>query len=584
VTSSLSRAGEIAWLPLSISAAAIAFPRAAPILLAASLFLVLALPALAPAALARPGLLPVAALLFLFVCGLAIFDQPGGALDLFEDGQILAAADTYSRGGRPYVDTYPIHGWGADGGLDAILFRAFGATVETFRFRRGVMTAAAVVALAAAAGALFEPIGWRALAFLAALCVCPFPSERQMLAFAALFLLLLAARSGRARDFAAAGAFAACELFYSFDLGLVLLTGGLAGAATRPLLTSGLRRVGSGPRDALVFASGAFGASLPFLAGLARSDALLPFLRISFVEIPGAIGDVWGIPAPAASGLLSRANWRSSLLAIAAEPAHYGSYLLIILSTAAAVALLRSARGVFAGADGPAWMSIAVGAAAMRGVLGRADAGHLAFYGVFAGLPAVWLLYRASRARRGRFALTTLVLAVLLLRFRPANTLSLEVAAVTGGAKARETHGRARGVSIPRSGRATLPVEQAADLAALRTYFDSMLGPKETFFDFGNEPGLYFLLGRRLPVRFTSVPCYESREQQDEVIARLESERPPLAVLASGTGRDAFDGVSNRERAPRVAAYLDATYVATAEVHGRKIARRRGGAIPPRIP
>jgi hypothetical protein len=583
VTSSLSRAGEIAWLPLSFCAAAIAFPRAAPVLLAASLFLFLALPGLAPAALARPGFLAVAEALFLFVCGLTIFDQPGGALDLFEDGQILAAADAYSSGGRPYIDTYPIHGWGADGGLDAVLFRIFGATVETFRFRRGIMTAAALVALAAAAGALFQPIAWKGLALLAALSLCPFPSERQMLAFAALLLLLLAARSGRARDFAAAGALAACELFYSFDLGLVLLTGGLVGAATRPLLASGLRRIGSGPRDTLVFASGAFGASLPFLALLARSGALFPFLRASFVEIPGAIGDVWGIPAPAAADLLSRPDPRSSLLAIAGDPAHYGSYLLIVLSAAAALALLRSANGVFGGVDGPAWMSIAVAAAAMRGVLGRADAGHVAFYGVFAGLPAVWLLYRASRARRGRVVLTGLVLLVLLLRLRPTGTLSLEIAAVTGGARAREARAR-EGVPVPRSGGATLPAEQAADLAALRAYFDSMLGPRETFFDFGNEPGLYFLLSRRMPVRFSSVPCYESRDQQDEVIARLEHERPPLAILASGSGRDAFDGVSNRERAPRVAAYLDATYAPSGEIRGRKIGRRVSGAIPSRIP
>jgi hypothetical protein len=583
VTSSFSRAGEITWLPLSFSSAAIAFPRAAPVLLATALFLFLALPGLAPAALVRPGLLPVAAALFLFVCGLTIFVQPGGALDLFEDGQILAAADTYSSGGRPYIDTYPIHGWGADGGLDAFLFRIFGATVETFRFRRAVMTAAALVALAAAAAALFEPIAWKGLALLAALCLCPFPSERQTLAFAALFLLLLAARSGRARDFAAAGALAACELFYSFDLGLVLLSGGLVGSSTRSLLASGLRRLGSGPRDALAFAGGALAASLPFLALLAGSGAALPFLRASFVEIPGAIGDVWGIPAPSASALLSQPDSRATLLAIAADPAQFGSYLLIVLSAAAAVALLRSANGVFGGVDGPAWMSIVVAAAAMRGVLGRADAGHLAFYGVFAGLPAAWLLYRASRAQKGRVVLTGVVLLVLLLRLRPSSTLSLEVGAVIGGANAREARAK-EGVLVPRSGGATVSAEQAAELAALRTYFDSMLGPKETFFDFGNEPGLYFLLNRRIPVRFTSVPCYESGEQQDEVIARLERERPPLAVLASGSGRDAFDGVSNRERAPRVAAYLDATYEPFGEIRGRKIGRRRTGAIPSRIP
>ncbi|HEY6065878.1 MAG TPA: hypothetical protein VIY96_06955, partial [Thermoanaerobaculia bacterium] len=452
-----------------------------------------------------------------------------------------------------------------------------------FRFRRAVMTAAGLVALAAAAGALFEPLAWKGLAFLAALGLCPFPSERQTLGFVALFLLLRAARSGRARDFAAAGAVAAGELFYSFDLGLVLIAGGLAGAATRPVLASGLRRLGSGPRDALAFAVGALAASLPFLALLAGLGSLLPFLHASFVEIPGSIGDVWGIPAPSVAALLSLPDSRMSLFAIATDPSHFGSFLLIVLTAAAAVALLRSAHGGFDGVDGPAWMSIAVASVAMRGVFGRADAGHLAFYGVFAGLPAAWLLYRASRTPRGAALATAAVGLVLLMRLRPLATLSLELTAATAGAKAREARAR-EGVRIPRSGRATVSAAQAADLGLLRTFFDSTLRPGETFFDFGNEPGLYFLLRRRMPVRFTSVPCYEPAGFQDEVIARLERDRPPLAVLASGSGRDAFDGVSNRERAPRVAAYLDAAYEPFGEIRGRRIGRRRAGPIRFRTP
>lgn len=575
----------IVWVSVLLCAGAAAFPKVAPVFLAAALFALLALPAIAPAALRRQGLLAPAAVLFLFACGLTVFHQPGGLLDLFEDGQILAAADTYGNGGRPYIDTYPIHGWGADGGLDAVLFRIFGATLETFRWRRAVMTAAAFAGLAAAAGALFQPFAWKGIAFLAALCVCPFVSERQMLAFASLFFLLLGARSERPRHFAVAGALGTCELFYSFDLGLVLLSGGFAGAFTRPLLASRFHRIGSGARDAIAFAAGAVVASLPFVLLLARTGALVSFLRVSFLEIPATIGDVWGLPAGSARALLAQPDPRAMLLEIGAGGSQSGSFLLIVVSAAAATALLRAAHGTFDRTDGAAWIAIAVAAAATRGVLGRADAGHLAFYGVFAGLPAAWLLFRASRASSARAFLTAAALALLLLRLRPLATISQELQAIAAGAKNREAW-RQTGVRVSRGGRATVSASEAGDFLALRKYLDARLAPRETFFDFANEPGLYFLLARRMPIRFSCVPSYESPAHQDEVVARLERERPPVAILSGESGRDAFDGVSNRTRAPRVAAYLDAAYEPMGEVRGRRMGRRRPAppAIPTRTP
>jgi hypothetical protein len=580
----LHRSGEIAWIPIALSALAIAVPRAAPVVLAAALFLFLVLPVLVPGRLGRPWTLSAAAAFFLFVCGATLFYQPGASLDLFEDGQILAPADTYLHGGRPYIDTHPVHGWGADGGLDAFFFRVFGATLETFRIRRAVMTALALVALAAAACALFEQMSWGGVALLAALGLCPFVSERQMLAFSTLFLLLLGARSGRRGWLAAAGAFGACQLFYSLDLGLVVLAGGLFGVVTRPFLASGLRRPGSGPRDALAFLGGALAASLPFLVLLARTGSLVPFLHVSFREIPRTIGDVWGLPAGSAEKVLRDPDPRRVLLEIVGGPSMPSLFLLLLLALAVAVLLLRSALRKFDGADSRAWISVAIAVIAFRGVLGRADAGHLALYGVFAGLPATWLLYRASRAVNGRVALTGATL-VLLAPLRPLDTLSLELRAVAGAARERDTR-TGEGVHLPRTGGATLPPAQAGEVSALRRYFNARLASDETFFDFGNEPGLYFLLGRRMPVRFASVPFYESPVHQAEVITRLEREQPPLAVLASGTGRDSFDGVSNRERAPRVAAYLDAAYEPCGEIQGRKIGRRRANpeTICPRSP
>ena len=78
----------------------------------------------------------------------------------------------------------------------------------------------------------------------------------------------------------------------------------------------------------------------------------------------------------------------SELLEILAAPSMPSFFLLLLLAGAAAALLLRAAVGRFDGVDRRAWISVAIAVAAVRGVLGRADAGHLALYGVFAGLPA----------------------------------------------------------------------------------------------------------------------------------------------------------------------------------------------------
>jgi hypothetical protein len=113
------------------------------------------------------------------------------------------------------------------------------------------------------------------------------------------------------------------------------------------------------------------------------------------------------------------------------------------------------------------------------------------------------------------------------------------------------------------------------ELEKLRSWIDRKTPAGRTFFDYGSEPALYFLLERRPPVRFSCAPCYESESAQREVIAALEREKPPVAILASGTWTDAFDGISSRTRTPLVAAYLDRHYSAAVRVGPRTLSLRR---------
>jgi hypothetical protein len=571
MTRGLRRLANGCWLSFLLSAVIVLDGRMAPALLALVPAALFAAPLLLPAFEPPRWLTNVSLAIFLSACGWTVYHQPGAPLDLFEDGLLLAPAQAYRLGARPYLDTYPLHGWGADGGLDALAFGIFEPTLATFRLRRAALTALALPCLAACSLLFFGDGRWAGIGLLFSLCLCPFVSERQLLALAATCILLLAARTGRTAHWICAGALSGVAVFFSLDFGLIVLSGGLAAAILLPCLDGGLR-LRPGLSRALAFGAGAAAGSLPFLWRLQSHGALPAFFQVSFVDIPATITDTWGLPAGSASAIASTIR-PGTLLGLLAPGSEMPSLsLVLLLATGTTMLLFRAARGCLEPVDRAAAVGLAVAAAALRGTLGRADAGHLALYGIFAGLPSAWILYRATHARRYRLLLSGAALAVLLVRLNPYRTLVLEWHAIEGGSRARAA--AALDPHILRSGRATVPAREAREIAALQSVLDALpLG--QTFFDFANEPALYFVFDRKPPVRYDCVPYYETEDKQSEVIAALEEEKPPLALLGNGTGHDAFDGISSRDRAPRVAAYLDAHYEPLTEIFGRRIVRRR---------
>jgi hypothetical protein len=213
-----------------------------------------------------------------------------------------------------------------------------------------------------------------------------------------------------------------------------------------------------------------------------------------------------------------------------------------------------------------------VAAFAMRGVLGRADDVHLWNYAVFAGVPAAWLLRRAwrSTARGALFALLAVAMLVRLHPFRRVEE-TLQAAVAAADPKAREGSREA-----PRSGGEPIPAGQARDLAAFREAIDARLSPGDTFFDFANQPALYFFADRVPPVRFHTVAQYESPEKQREVIDALEAKKPPIAVWTQ-TFYSNLD-VANAERAPEVLRYLAEHYEWDVTVGPWRLAKRKAPA------
>jgi hypothetical protein len=192
---------------------------------------------------------------------------------------------------------------------------------------------------------------------------------------------------------------------------------------------------------------------------------------------------------------------------------------------------------------------------AMLSVLERHHVGY-----PFFGIPIASLLllrwisgHRPWRIVTGGMAVVAAALLVLLW----------QAIQITGAVADGILHGRvpsdARPLPWPPRARGALFLPRDLRLAEVTA---EMLGKAElradeTWLDFANVPGLYYLFDRDCPIRYYEVPFYETPAAQLEVIEAVRRNRRVRAVLvASGRWEQAIDGVPNAVRAPLVAAFV----------------------------
>ena len=551
----LRRAASVSWIVVTLASIGIVVPGVLPGALFVSAASLVVAPWVQPPALPRANL--VALLLLVLSCGWTIYFQPYGPVNLFEDGHALAYADAYRSGATPFRDTFPVHGWGEDGGVDAMAFRVFGSTIGTFRARRAIFTTLTLVALALVCVLVMGSLGWGAAALLLSLAISPFVSERTLFAWVAIALLAAGLRHSRRVWLVLAGAVAAVEIFFALDMGLIVLLGGLAGLTLVGLTRRELR-------DPIAFLLGAGGGAIPFLVDLVAQNALRSFVHVSFSELPKQILDSWGLPA---APLFARPPELSKVLtAIRGDPVT-PTFLVVVLAICVTAALFANP---WRGEDAIIVPALVIAIIALRGVFGRADVGHAELYGAYAGLPATWLLRRTLAKSQ---IVSAALVAFFWMGLRPVAGLRAEVSAITSAAASRAAAAQTMSV-VPRGGSARLPADQASDLGALRDAIDRTVPPSETFFDFSNEPALYFLLGRRIPIPYLGPEFYETEDLQQRVIALCERHKPPIVIARAGNGLYAIDGIANDVRAPAVATYLKGHYRPLTIVAGRAILRR----------
>jgi len=445
------------------------------------------------------------------------------AVNFFEDGHGIPVVSEMLRGERPYTDIIPTHGLIDDGALYLMASKiGLGSLPHLLNTRLvvGFVSGVAVYCLVLAV------TGTANMALLGAfLMFSMYPGGmiwiRPSAAIFALAATVAATRLRSRRWFITAGALIVVAYLVSIDFGLYSAIVALF-AAFRA-------------RSLRWLAIGIAAAAVPALLIFAIFGFALDFIRVNATEILGSHSVYFVHPLEIPEALRSAAL--AGHLANALMPL---TWFIALIATCAALARspFRARRS-----DGPwligVWMVVATASLIERGNT----------YYFVAGAPflfvAIWTLRRYART----LAIVLMVVVVLLAEpFRHIIAVIPEL---------RHT----------KQGPLFDPTVTTSIHAAQR--FASTLQPQDTFVDFSNSALIYTLVHRDCPLRQVEVANYQSDEGQSEVIQRIEKNPHVRAALIMFPGSiQNVDGIPNKERAPKVWAYLQKNFTPAFEQDG----------------
>ena len=481
-----------------------------------------------------------------FVLMILIHDHPYAYMDPFHEGEHLTAGWLLKSGARPYRDFYIFHGLATDAGLDALVLGDPPSPLGPRRLQT-VLDAATLALLVPIAFELMATTGGALVGLLASLSACAafwlpvFPYYRLAPVLLAVLGLLRYVRSGRHGPLLLAFAASTLGVLWSLDTGLYALAGTAAVMVALRLL-----KLESKPLPLLrVLVLAVLAMALPVLVLLTVRADLRQFFIDSFVIMPAAIDAVWALPAPTP---LSANGVRYFL-----PPLFYGFLLALAL-----LALRRGDRRLAARIGIITLFSLLL----FRTAAGRVSWSHTRFAVPLLGLAMVAFVLEPLLQLRTR---TQRVVAAVVLSIPLFFYFEVRENLVAGAKLLTEWPARLRHEGMVEypfpTGRGIYTSPQnAADLAALKNAIDA-LGPRDaTILDFSNERALYYLLGRKPPLRCMEISMLSVPRLLAEAMAQLNA-NPPICVIVGGDPAIAsFDGVSNRDRVPDLAAWIDSNY------------------------
>ena len=490
-----------------------------------------------------------------WICAVVVFalmlflhDHPYAPMDHFHEGEHLTAGWLMKSGERPYGDFFVFHGLAADAGLDTLVLGDPPSPLRPRRLQTFLDAATVALLVPIAAELTATAVGlyfgvFASLCAIAALWLPVFPYYRMAPVLIAVLGLLRYVRNGSARALSVTAASATLGILWSLDTGVYALAG-TVGA----LVLLRLFRLEAKPlplrRIAVILA---IALALPLLVLLAVRADIPRFLIDSFVTLPGAIDATWALPAP------SKIDAES--LRYYLPPAFYG-----FLGALALLALRRWERDLAARLAIVTLFSLLF----FRTAVGRVGWSHTRFALPLLGIAIVSFVLEPLVLRRRWMVAVVLAVPVFFhLEIAPNTAAGAKLLA---GWRARQRHEGM--VRYPfATGRGIYTSQQnATDLASLQTFLDS-LGPRDaTILDFSNERALYYLLQRKPPLRTMEISMLSVPSLLSEAMASLNA-HPPIAVIVTGYPEiAAFDGVSNRDRVPELARWIDANYPVRTQV------------------
>jgi hypothetical protein len=499
-------------------------------------------------------------------------------IDLFHRGESLGPASDLLRGKVPFRDVFALHGLLEDGLLDTWLMQLFGRDVNIVLLRPVVLGSVAVAMLWYLGMVIFDSIPLAMFSLLLG-AVTTVDNERALLEIVSIALLIGALRRNSRWLALFSGIAAGATLFYSLDIGLYSVGGGIIALIGYGLLT---QRAKALIAPLISFVAGIAIGAAPFLVYLGARGAIGAFIETSFIAIPRIIDAVWSLPFPDMTTTF-RSNLNLHTLADFVLFEHFRFILNpLVIGIALIVLVQRAVTRRSDGLDVSLAVLTAFGILTQRSATGRADFPHQYFSAFLIGPMILILLVLLGRAAahvwrtRDRAEQSFLILATAIVI--PLLAVMLWVPDIVNLRLDDTTHYLGR---VSRIGWVDPAAEEIRNrVAGVKSVVDELSKPNEPIFDFSNQPALYFFCERPNPTRFYQVPILSPREYQIETIRALERARPPLVIRHSPQEFDVFDGIDNSIRAQAVAGYIDDHYSYARSTRGVEIWRRRSDAPP----
>jgi hypothetical protein len=496
-------------------------------------------------------------------------------IDLFHRGESIGPASDYLRGKVPYRDVFALHGLLEDGMLDAWLMELLGRDVDVAIARTVILGGFLAVTLWILGMAIFESIPI-SLLVVAMSAWTTAENNRTFFQVASVALLWIALKRQRVSAAFLAGVFGAVALFFSYDIGLYTIAGGIVSTGVLALIGKRVTWTGLPPLRALAaFSTGVVAGAAPFAFYLLSRGALDDFVEVSFVTIPRIIDAVWSLPFPDITAIF-RDNLTLHRLA---EFVLWEKFRLILspltIGIAAAYLIQRIVIRRFADLDAALLVLTIFATITQRTAFGRAEFRHQYFAAFLVGPMLVILGILAGRRlaaiwRAGDEGSRAFVVTIALIAF-PVIAVLFWIPDLINGRLIDLTNYQRRVLRVFRDGKAEEVVHR---INYVSEEIRRLTRRREPIFDFSNQPAFYFFADRPNATRFYQVPIASPARFQAEIIEALEKTKTKVILRTSPENFDEFDGVPNNVRAQAVAAYIDDCYRFFASVRGVEIWKR----------